>query len=114
MKMSRNQWIFIAAVAVVAYLWLRSSSDAASMLAAASYAGEEARKKAVITNTQNVLAQNEALNGETGYYSAADLGYKSPFAAGTENAGATLYVDIRPVTYSNNLPYDPNQSAVVI
>jgi len=58
----------------------------------------------------------------TGYYTAGDLGHASPFAnggsqrngAGTLLAGSTLVVDITPVQFTNNLPYDPAQSEIVI
>lgn len=95
--MDRKYWIILA-LGIVVILYLRSR------------VAVESSPQAI--NTMLVKANTPA--GGTGYYAAGDLGYKSPFADSSPYAGATLVVDITPHSASNNLAYDPNQSAIVV
>lgn len=101
-NVSRNQWLILAALAVGLLLWLRRTQVASTPQA---------------LNTLQTKAWLEQKGVEqTGYYDAADVGYKSFADSAGELAGKSLVIDIREKTgdVSNNLPYDPNQSAVVI
>lgn len=98
--MSRNQWLILAGLALAIYFWLRTPSVEANRTALQR---ELTLAEVNAQNTANILAQNAALDGPTGYYDANALGFKSPFAPDSDLAGATLYVDIRP----ESLQVDP-------
>lgn len=97
--MSRNQWLILIALAVGLLYWLRRTQAASTPQA---------------LNVATIKAKNAAAGITTGIYNAADLGYTSPFADSSPYAGKTFALDITPHSASNNLPFDPAQSTIVI